>query len=545
MGATSSKSSTNNKFSHSTFPVNYHASGSKVYNKADLNSNSVNTESNFNFQREKNKNGDGNIEDEFYDGIPRLPADLSEKLTPSRSKHAAGTRVSRLGKAGTVGLEMAVEVLDTLGSSVTSLSTRRGFISGPTSKGNALRILAFEVANTIMKGSSLVQSLSKWNIRNLEEVVFVSEAVQNLVSKDFDELLNIVANDKRQELKIFSGEVVRFGNRCKNSQWHNLDLYFEKRRKEVAPHKMSQQEAELMIQPLMDMVQCTADLYHESNSLDRLEQEYQRKILDEENPYAAQRGSNSLKGEIKRQKKKERDVRKKSLWGRSLEEVMEILVDIVVFLNREIDNVFGKADYPQPQKSSSIKNRLGDAGLALHYANIVINIDNIVSRSNSVPVLLRDTLYKSLPPSIKSSLRVKLHSFRAKEGLTGAEIKAEMEKTLNWIVPIAVNTAKAHHGFGWVGEWANTRTEGSRKSTSGSDVIQIETFHYADKEKTEAYILELVLWLNLLVNKSKASAQTKDQKSLAKDQTAVRRIISKNEIGIIVDKRKEVDTVYM
>lgn len=32
----------------------------------------------------------------------------------------------------------------------------------------------------------------------------------------------------REELKIFSGEVVRFGNRCKDPQWHNLDRYFEK-----------------------------------------------------------------------------------------------------------------------------------------------------------------------------------------------------------------------------------------------------------------------------------------------------------------------------
>ncbi|KAJ0500099.1 hypothetical protein HanHA300_Chr11g0385921 [Helianthus annuus] len=30
-----------------------------------------------------------------------------------------------------------------------------------------------------------------------------------------------------EELKIFTGEVVRFGNRCKDPQWHNLDRYLE------------------------------------------------------------------------------------------------------------------------------------------------------------------------------------------------------------------------------------------------------------------------------------------------------------------------------
>lgn len=35
-------------------------------------------------------------------------------------------------------------------------------------------------------------------------------------------------NSGREELKVFSREVVRFGNRCKDPQWHNLDRYFEK-----------------------------------------------------------------------------------------------------------------------------------------------------------------------------------------------------------------------------------------------------------------------------------------------------------------------------
>jgi hypothetical protein len=38
---------------------------------------------------------------------------------------------------------------------------------------------------------------------------------------------------------------------------------------------------------------------------------------------------------------------------------------------------------------------------------------------------------------------------------TVAQIKAEMQKTLRWILPIAENTIRAHQGFGWVGEWAN------------------------------------------------------------------------------------------
>lgn len=104
---------------------------------------------------------------------------------------------SRLGRAGTVGLGKAVEVLDTLGSSMTNLNRGRGFVSGAATKGNELSILAFEVANTVVKGSNLMQSLSKRSIRNLKEVVLPSDGVHNLVSEDMEELLAIVAADKR------------------------------------------------------------------------------------------------------------------------------------------------------------------------------------------------------------------------------------------------------------------------------------------------------------------------------------------------------------
>ncbi|KAJ0040919.1 hypothetical protein Pint_27466 [Pistacia integerrima] len=130
-----------------------------------------------------------------------------------------------------------------------------------------------------------------------------------------------------------------------------------------------------------------------------------------------------------------------------------------------------------------------------------------VARSSSMPPNTRDALYQSLPPSIKSALRYKVQSLSVKDELTVTEIKDEMEKTLQWLVPIATNTAKAHHGFGWVGEWANTGSDGNRKSAAGTtDVIRIETLHHADKGKTEAYILDLVLWLHHLVNRVKIGA---------------------------------------
>ncbi|KAM0947356.1 hypothetical protein DsansV1_C08g0085351 [Dioscorea sansibarensis] len=435
---------------------------------------------------------------------PQLSRSLSQKSKPTKVLEVS----SLLGKASTLGLGKAVEVLDTLGSSVTSLSPNVGFGSGTSTKGNKIAILAFEVANTIVKGANLMQSLSKENIKHLKEMVLPSEGVQHLVSKDMDELLRIAASDKREELKIFSGEIVRFGNRCKDPQWHNLGRYFDKLGLELTSQKQLKEEAPVMMQQLLTLVQFTAELYHEMHALDRFEQDYSRKQQEDENPNAGQRGENLqiLRQELKSQRKNVKSLKKKSLWSKNLEEVMEKLVDIVHFLHLDIRDAFGVADGDKPVKGPfNTHQRLGSAGLALHYANIITQIDTLVCRSNSIPPNSRDTLYQGLPPSVKGALRSRLFSFQAQEELAIPLIKSEMEKTLRWLVPIANNTTKAHHGFGWVGEWANTGTDPNQKPAGQTDLLRIETLHHADKARTEAYILDLVVLLHHLISLSKSS----------------------------------------
>lgn len=154
-------------------------------------------------------------------------------------------------------LKQALKVLDTVGKSVPGLS--KEFVCGSVSGGTKVSILAFEVANTIVKGENLLRSLSENNIQSLKEALR-SEGVQRLVSGDMEELLMFAASDKRffpsidaenffwdlgsrtslkskhkyffclyrLEFDVFLREVIRFGDRCKDSQWHNLGRYFSK-----------------------------------------------------------------------------------------------------------------------------------------------------------------------------------------------------------------------------------------------------------------------------------------------------------------------------
>jgi len=224
------------------------------------------------------------VSKEAKTGKPRRSA--SGKAGPSKVSDIGTV----LGRKSTSGLGKAVEVLDNLSSSMSSLSPGGGFVAGPTTKGNKISILAFEVANTIVKGMSLMQSLSKESLNYLQDMVLLSEGVQRLVSSNMGYLMRIAAADKRQELRIFSQEVIRFGNRCKDPQWHNLDRYFSKLESEITPQPQLKETAKADMQQLMALVRHTGDLYHELHALDRFEQDYRRKLEEEKRSVTSERG---------------------------------------------------------------------------------------------------------------------------------------------------------------------------------------------------------------------------------------------------------------
>ncbi|PVH47243.1 hypothetical protein PAHAL_4G012800 [Panicum hallii] len=437
------------------------------------------------------------------------------KPPPSHKVSETGTF---LGRASIAGLEKAVEVLDTLGSSMTSLNPGSGFLSGGTNRGNKVCILAFEVANTIAKASSLWRSCSDESIKELKEEILHSDGVRILVSSNTSELLQIAAVDKREELAVFSREVIRFGNLCKDPIWHNLGRYFDKLTSDNTPQDHSKENMEATVQNLINLAQNTSELYHELHALDRFEQDFKRKFHEEESVPAARRESIMiLHSELKRQRKIVKNLKKKSLWSKTLEEVVEKLVDIVIFLHKQIRDSFNEAGTNFFDSEHTQNKRLGSCGLALHYANIINQIENIVSRPLSLPPSSRDNLYHGLPKTVKSALRSRLQSYNTEEERTVAQIKAEMQKTLRWLLPIAENTLRAHQGFGWVGEWANLGSDMIKKSGSQHSITRIQTLHHADKAKTEQYILELVVLLHHLVvqvkNRGYGNKSTKHERS--------------------------------
>ncbi|XP_024991664.1 uncharacterized protein LOC112525674 [Cynara cardunculus var. scolymus] len=430
---------------------------------------------------------------------------ISRELKPSTPARVGAGKVPHVstffGKAGNVGLE----VLDTLGSSMTNLNPNSGFVSNMASRGNKVSILAFEVANTIVKGSNLMQSLSEESIQILKKEILHSEGVQLLVSTDTKELLSIAAADKREELDVFSREVVRFGDMCKDPQWHNLDRFFSRLDLDLVANKQLREEAEITMQELTNFAQYTSELYHEYHALDRFEQDYRRKLEEVDALHLPRKGESLtiLHSDVKHQRKLVRNLKRKSLWSKSLEEVVEKLVDVVTFIHQAIVEAFEEnvpSSTMNGKEAHKKRETLGAAGLALHYANLVTQMDNIASRPISLPPNMRDNLYNGLPANVKAALRSRVQALDSKEVMTMPQIKAEMEKTLQWLVPVATDTTKAHQGFGWVGEWANTGNEFGKKTAGSNSIIRLQTLYHADKQKMDRYILDLIMWLHRLIS---------------------------------------------
>lgn len=156
----------------------------------------------------------------------------------------------------------------------------------------------------------------------------------------------------------------------------------------------------------------------------------------------------------------------------------------------------------------------------MHYANVILQLKALAMASPAVPQNARESLYQALPPGIKPVLRTQLLKRRIPDKdqtMTRAGLRAEMNRVLRWLVPAAESTRR-YHVNGVFGEWemkgiegidvdeANWLEQESQISVSfmlahaDAKVSKMETLYYADKERTEGYILDLVLALHRLVS---------------------------------------------
>ncbi|KAL4560429.1 hypothetical protein LXL04_032580 [Taraxacum kok-saghyz] len=143
---------------------------------------------------------------------------------------------------------------------------------------------------------------------------------------------------------------------------------------------------------------------------------------------------------------------------------------------------------PKKRLLNDKKPTLGDTGLSLHYANLIIFIERLAISPHYISPELREDLYHMLTTRIKNSCKVKIRSEASKvySRDVAFEWSSLMQKTLDWLAPLAHNMIN----------WHSERNFEKQKMGLGGNVLLVNTLHYADQVKCEDAITELVMGLH-------------------------------------------------
>ncbi|XP_066166131.1 protein PSK SIMULATOR 1-like [Oryza sativa Japonica Group] len=135
---------------------------------------------------------------------------------------------------------------------------------------------------------------------------------------------------------------------------------------------------------------------------------------------------------------------------------------------------------------------IGGSALALHYANIVIIIEKLLRYPHLVGEEARDDLYQMLPSSLRAALRKSLKTYVKSMAIYDAFLahdwRETLEKTLTWLAPMAHNMIR----------WQAERNFEQQQIVLKGNVLLLQTLYFADREKTEAVICELLVGLNYI-----------------------------------------------
>jgi len=296
-------------------------------------------------------------------------------------------------------------------------------------------------------------------------------------------------------------------------------------------------------------VSVTTALYREMEEMAILENSLRKQSLqigiefEEEEDYENKKDVMKvidLQNKIERQKQHVKYLKDRSLWNKSFDTVVLILARSVFTALARLKSVFSSAAatgymvptvvsslprslssssssmnlvHPSPndeerdktttssaflEESSRLlkppETTLGGAGVALHYANLIVVMEKMIKQPQLVGLDARDDLYSMLPASVRSSLRSRLKGvgFTATDGGLATEWKAALGRILRWLLPLAQNMIR------WQSERSFEQQHMATATNSQNRVMLVQTLVFADKVKTEAAITELLVGLNYI-----------------------------------------------
>ncbi|GMN53471.1 hypothetical protein TIFTF001_022603 [Ficus carica] len=135
---------------------------------------------------------------------------------------------------------------------------------------------------------------------------------------------------------------------------------------------------------------------------------------------------------------------------------------------------------------------IGGSALALHYANVIIVIEKLLRYPHLVGEEARDDLYQMLPTSLRLSLKTNLKSYVKNFAIYDAPLAHDWKETLDgilkWLAPLAHNMIR----------WQSERNFEQQQIVARTNVLLLQTLYFADRQKTEAAICQLLVGLNYI-----------------------------------------------
>ncbi|KAG4983748.1 hypothetical protein JHK87_028497 [Glycine soja] len=148
-----------------------------------------------------------------------------------------------------------------------------------------------------------------------------------------------------------------------------------------------------------------------------------------------------------------------------------------------------------PQSRLSVyapPSTLGGCALALHYANVITVMEKLLRYPHLVGEEARNNLYQMLPTSLRLSLKGKLQSYVKNLAIYDAPLahdwKVTLDGILKWLAPLAHNMIR----------WQSERNFEQHQIVSRTNVLLFQTLYFADKDKTEEAICQLLMGLNYI-----------------------------------------------
>ncbi|KAF8029299.1 hypothetical protein BT93_E1856 [Corymbia citriodora subsp. variegata] len=146
---------------------------------------------------------------------------------------------------------------------------------------------------------------------------------------------------------------------------------------------------------------------------------------------------------------------------------------------------------------SATRTTVGGAGLAMRYANVIVMAEQFLQGPGSMGEGARGQVYEMLPAQLREKVRAKLRGLRSggRGGGGGREMaegwREAVERLMGWLRPVAEDTVR------WQAERNMEKQRPGNLDTKGR-VLLVQTLHFADLEKTEAAIVEVLVGLSCI-----------------------------------------------